>query len=200
MSKILCTIGPISQKYENLKKVLNFTNFVRLNGAHNTIEWHKNMSKLIKKINSKCKILIDLPGIKPRSNNERNILIKKNSKVIFYYGKLNLKKINGFIKIPLTKPIPYFKTINYFTVTDGKFNFKYISHKKNFIIGKSLQNFELLPKKGLNIPGSIYSDKLQEKVYINYLNKIRSLDIDAIGLSYVQNSKIIKKIKKKLLK
>ena len=89
MSNILCTIGPISQDYDNLKKILNHSNFVRLNGAHNTIEWHKRTSNLIKKINPNCKILIDLPGIKPRTANSENIIIKKNQIVQFYFAKKN---------------------------------------------------------------------------------------------------------------
>jgi len=197
MSKILSTIGPVSQSYQNLKKVLKYSNFVRLNGAHNTIKWHQNVSNLIKKIKPECKILIDLPGIKPRTANLENINIKKNDLVIFYYNKNKIFKKKSILKIPLTKPIPKFKKTDFFTVSDGKYNFKYINHKNNFITGKSTQDFILLPKKGINIPGSLYSDKLQEKIYLNFLSKIKKLKFDAIGLSYVQNSKIIKIIKSK---
>lgn len=197
MSNILCTIGPISQNYNNLKKILNHANFVRLNGAHNTIEWHKKTSNLVKKINPKCKILIDLPGIKPRTANTENIKIKKNQIVKFYFLKKKPKKQNNLLCIPLTKPLPKFSKIKNFTVSDGRYNFKYISSGKNFILGKSLNELNLLPKKGLNISGSIYSDKLQEKVYINFLKKISKFKVDAIGLSYVQNCKIIKSIRKK---
>tara|TARA_B100000795_G_C22805913_1_gene444895 strand:+ start:4661 stop:6019 length:1359 start_codon:yes stop_codon:yes gene_type:complete len=197
MSNILCTIGPISQDYDNLKKILNHSNFVRLNGAHNTIEWHKRTSNLIKKINPNCKILIDLPGIKPRTANSENIIIKKNQIVQFYFAKKKLENKNNYLKIPLTKPLPRFGKIKNFTVADGRYNFEYISNGKNFILGKSLHEINLLPKKGLNIPGSVYSDTLQEKIYLDFLKKISKLKIDAIGLSYVQNSKIIKSIKKK---
>ena len=197
MSNILCTIGPISQNYNNFKKILKHSNFVRLNGAHNTIEWHKKTSNLIKKINPNCKILIDLPGIKPRTANLNMLKIKKNQVVRFYFSKKKSTKQSSFLNIPLTKPLPKFKKIKNFTVSDGRYNFKYLSSGKNFILGKSLNEVKLLPKKGLNIPGSVYSDKLQEKVYINFLKKISKLKVDAIGLSYVQNCKIIKSIKKK---
>ena len=85
MSNILCTIGPISENYESLKKILKYSNFVRLNGAHNTVEWHRKISRLIKDINPKCKILIDLPGIKPRTANYNNVRIKKHQTVVFHY-------------------------------------------------------------------------------------------------------------------
>jgi pyruvate kinase len=197
MSNILCTIGPISQNYSNLKKILKYSNFIRLNGAHNTIDWHKKTSNLIKKIKPNCKILIDLPGIKPRTANLEAIKINKSQIVKFYFAKKNLNKKKNSLDIPLTKPLPKFGKIKNFTVSDGKYNFEYISRGKNFIIGKSIHEINLLPKKGLNIPGSIYSDISQERTYLNFLKKISKLKIDAIGLSYVQSSKIIKRIKKK---
>ena len=47
MTKILATIGPATEKISNIKKILNITNLVRLNGAHNTIGWHEKISKLL---------------------------------------------------------------------------------------------------------------------------------------------------------
>ena len=47
--KILPTIGPSSEKEESIRKILNFTNLVRTNGSHNSINWHENISKVIKK-------------------------------------------------------------------------------------------------------------------------------------------------------
>ena len=83
MTKILATIGPASESTLNLKRILKFTNLIRLNGAHNNIEWHEKISKKIKKINPNTKILLDLPGIKPRSQNKEDILIKK-SEILFF--------------------------------------------------------------------------------------------------------------------
>ena len=60
-----------------------------------------------------------------------------------------------------------------------------------------MQDFTLSKKKGLNIPMSIYDDKGQEKLYFKFLKKIEKFEIDLIGLSFVQNSKILKKIKQK---
>ena len=66
---------------------------VRLNGAHNNIEWHEKVSGLLKKLDKDVKILIDLPGIKPRSTNKDEIQIKKNEEIIFLYGKNKFKDI-----------------------------------------------------------------------------------------------------------
>ena len=47
---ILPTIGPVTSSYKNLKLVLSYSKFVRINGSHNKISWHKNISKIIKKL------------------------------------------------------------------------------------------------------------------------------------------------------
>ena len=59
MPKILATIGLATESIPQIKKILKFTNLVRLNGAHNQIEWHEKFQK--NKNKSKYKILLDLP-------------------------------------------------------------------------------------------------------------------------------------------
>ena len=196
MTNVLSTIGPATEDINNLKKIVKNSKFVRLNGAHNDLVWHKKTCSRIKKINPKCKILIDLPGIKPRTLNLNNEFIKRNQKILFYFGKK--KKINKGIKqIQISKPLPKFKNPNFFSVSDGKFTFKFISKGNNYIIGKSKENFTLLKKKGLNIPYSIYDNKFQEKVYLDFLKKIKDFKFDAIGLSYVQNHNLVDKMRHK---
>ena len=195
MTNVLSTIGPISGDINNLKKIVKHSKFIRLNGAHNNLDWHKKICSRIKKINPRCKILIDLPGIKPRTLNSQNILIKKNEKIIFYFGKRKKKK--NIRQIQISKPLPKFENPHTFSVSDGKFIFKFISKGKNYIMGKSKDNFTLLSKKGLNIPFSIYDNKFQEKVYLNFLKKIKNFNFDAIGLSYVQDHSLVIKMRYK---
>ena len=99
MSKILPTIGPKTEKLEDIKKIISFSDFLRLNGSHNTLNWHEKISKTIKSINPTTKILFDLPGIKPRTANKSKLEINLNDKVVFYFGK-SPKEIDG-IKIKI---------------------------------------------------------------------------------------------------
>tara|TARA_Y100000591_G_scaffold316930_1_gene326063 strand:- start:1525 stop:2883 length:1359 start_codon:yes stop_codon:yes gene_type:complete len=192
MADILSTIGPTTENIKNLKKIVTKTKFVRLNGAHNNLKWHYKICKLIKKLNPNCKILIDLPGIKPRTMNSKEVLIKKNEKVMFLFGKKNSKNIK---KIQISKPLPNFKKPKNFSVSDGKYIFKFVSRGKNYVIGKSNESFILKNKKGLNIPHSIYDNKFQERVYLKFLKKIEKFQFDAIGLSYVQNHHLVNKMR-----
>ena len=101
LMKILPTIGPETIKSKNLKYILNKTEIVRINSSHNTIAWHKSAIRKIKKIKPNSVILIDFPGVKPRTKNITPLKIKKNQIITFKYG--NNSKAN---EILLTKPLP----------------------------------------------------------------------------------------------
>ena len=195
--KILATIGPVSENINSIKKINKYTNLFRLNGSHNSLSWHKKISRRIKFISSDNKILLDIPGIKPRTDNKNNISIKKNDLVTFYFKKY-VNKEKKIIVVPLTNPLPSISpSIKNFSISDGLYLFKIVQVKKNILIGRSNQNFILQPKKGLNIPNSHYDNEQQSNLYLEFLNKIKSIKFDAIGLSYVQDDKIVNIVKKK---
>ena len=129
MTKILPTIGPATEDSNSLKFIIKKSDYVRLNGAHNTINWHQKISKTIKKINLETNILLDFPGVKPRTANEEKLNIKKNQIVIFYFHKP--KKYSNHLKIKITNPIPRLsKNLKYFSVSDGKYKFQVVRLKK----------------------------------------------------------------------
>ena len=157
MTKILATIGPISEG-KNLKYIVKKSEFIRLNLSHNSIAWHnKNINK-IKKIDLNKLILVDIPGIKPRTLNNKNLEIKKGQIIKFSYNKTSQNIIG------ISNPLPRIKSkIKYFSLSDGSHEFKFVSLKKNILTGISLHNFVLRSKKGLNLPFSVYDNFLQEK-------------------------------------
>jgi pyruvate kinase len=193
---ILATIGPTTCSNKNLKIISKYTNFLRLNGSHNSIAWHEKVSKEIRRINPKIKILLDIPGIKPRTLNKKNLPISENDNLIFYFKK---KPSNKLRCIELSKPLPKIKkNSKIFSITDGKYNFKITKIKKDYIQGKSLDDFVLFPNQGLNVPHSIYDEKSQESAYLKFLKKAKNIKYDAIGLSFIQSKKMVKKIKSDL--
>ena len=124
--KILPTIGPETVKTKNLKFILNKTEMVRINSSHNTIDWHIKTIKKIKKINSNTVVLVDIPGVKPRTKNSTPIFIKKNKIITFKYGFKS--KSN---EILLTRPLPK-------KIRNKKFGIVFlIKFKKKYLIVKS---------------------------------------------------------------
>ena len=121
--KILPTIGPISNSLRSIKILNKYSSIFRPNGSHNSIDWHKQTINRIKKINSQNQVLLDIPGVKPRTGNKEKVFIQKNQLVSFYYKKNNFKGLS----VPLTHPLPNIKKITNFTLSDGNFLFKIIS-------------------------------------------------------------------------
>ena len=59
-TKILVTIGPKSCSINSISNISKFTNYFRINGSHNSIEWHIKVSKRIKEICPESFILLDI--------------------------------------------------------------------------------------------------------------------------------------------
>ena len=192
--KILPTIGPATQKIKDLKFIFKYCSMARINTSHNNIKWHKKTISLIKKINPKIDILVDIPGIKPRTNNVKNIILKKNEIIDFGYKSKKSKR--KFIELTKKLPKKQGKINKFFSLDDGKILFKLIKFNKNIITGKALSECIIKPKKGLNIPYSIYDNNAQKKIYLKYLNKFKNSKLNAVGLSFVQNKDIIFYLKK----
>ncbi len=195
--KLLVTIGPVSQSEKSIRALSKTTNLFRLNGSHNTIAWHEKISKRIKRINPNAFILFDIPGYKPRTNNDNEIKIQVGDTIEFFYGIRDKNcKTN---RIGLSRPIPFVKVApNKFSLSDGQFEFETIEINTKKIIGRSKTSFTLLPRKGLNIPGSIYDNKKQQQNYSSFIRKAKSIKFDAVGLSFIQNASFLADIKKVL--
>ena len=64
-TKIVATIGPITANPTMLKKMYKAgMSVARLNGSHNSLDWHSKTIRLIKKTIPDCPILLDIPGKK----------------------------------------------------------------------------------------------------------------------------------------
>ena len=196
MTKILPTIGPKTESFSSLKKLSNYTNYFRLNGSHNSLNWHKKIYKRILSINSDAKILLDLPGIKPRTRNNKDIKVDLDQIVVFHYKKF--KKNNTLLKIKISNPFPVIKkNVKFFSISDGRHLFKIKKISANYVTAQSVSNFILKPQQGLNFPKSIYNEKKQFKIYSKFLKiYLKEIKTNAIGLSFVQTDNLVKKIKR----
>lgn len=192
MIKILVTIGPESANEISLREFSKNTNLFRLNGSHGTLEWHEKAITSIRKMCPDAFILMDIPGIKPRTNNKESISIAKDQEVVFGSNSKN----ENLLTVPLTKELPNHDTnFKKFSINDGQFEFEFISSGRGYIVGRSLSKFTLLEKKGINLPNSIYNETKQLEIYKEFLSRIGHLDIDGLGLSFVQTGELIHKIR-----
>ena len=192
MTRILITIGPASDTEELIEKFSHYDVLYRLNGSHADLAWHRDTVEKIRKKVKDAFILLDVPGVKPRTANNKNINIKKGQQVLFG----DYSKSSDLLHIPLTKPLPQLSVAEkMFSVNDGQFLFQVVEIGEQCIIGESQADFELLPRKGVNLPNSIYDEDIQLEIYTDFINEVHELDIDGLGLSFVQTAEIVRKVR-----
>tara|TARA_B100000768_G_scaffold171922_1_gene179675 strand:- start:2132 stop:3496 length:1365 start_codon:yes stop_codon:yes gene_type:complete len=194
MMKILVTIGPASLSEETIRHFSKKTNLFRLNGSHGDLNWHQDAIALIRSICPRAFILMDIPGIKPRTANTDVIKIVKGQMVSF--GEVRYNK--DIQHVNLTKPLPSFGTeLQNFSLNDGQFIFDIEQAFDGSVVGKSRESFQILPKKGINLPGSIYDEKQQIEIYSDFIEKIKTFEVDALGISFIQTGSAILELKQR---
>lgn len=191
----MVTIGPVSNNASDVEAFGKHTKLFRLNGSHSSVEWHEKAISLIRNTIPDAFILLDIPGIKPRTSNKHPIEIKSGQVVTF--SSPNLHSAGNFVN--LTKALPtYPEDLQSFSVNDGQYIFDVTNTTGDTISGRSLETFTLNPKKGINLPGSIYDENLQFEIYNEFISRIEHLEIDGLGLSFVQTGALVEKIKKQV--
>ena len=175
MINILATIGPSSDDSESIRFLATKTNLFRLNGSHNSLEWHDETIHKIRAIAPDAFILLDIPGIKPRTANENAVNIQQGEVVSF--GR---ERVEGADKhINLTKSLPIIdNAVDAFSVNDGQFWFDVERNNIHSISGQSRESLTLVPKKGVNIPNSVYEESLQKEIYLDFIDRASYLQVD----------------------
>jgi pyruvate kinase len=192
MTRILATIGPASDAEDLIEKFSYYDVLYRLNGSHGDLAWHKDTIRKIRRKVKDAFILLDVPGVKPRSGNKKNINIKKGQKVLFGDTDEPVKTLH----VPLTKPLPKIDIEEkIFSVNDGQFLFRVVEAGESYVIGESQADFELLPRKGVNFPASVYDEAKQLQIYSDFIEQVYELDIDGLGLSFVQTAELVSKVR-----
>lgn len=192
MIKMLTTIGPSCDRIDDIRFLTEKTNLLRLNGSHNTIEWHHKTIEKIRSVAPDSFILLDIPGIKPRTANSEPIEISKGDVISF--GR---EHVEGAIKhVGLTKNLPMMEdAVRLFSVNDGQFVFDVIQNNQHSVSGRSREAFTLIQKKGLNVPESVYEENLQKRIYLDFIKTVAHMDINGVGLSFVQTGKLVAEIR-----
>ena len=99
-TKIVATIGPKTANAKLLIKMYKAgMSMARLNGSHNTLDWHSSTIKLIKKTVPDCPILLDIPGKKIRTGKLLYEPIFKQNDIIII---TTTKGFNGEKKVSIT--------------------------------------------------------------------------------------------------
>ena len=197
-TKIVATIGPKTANEKLLKKMaLAGMSIARLNGSHNTLDWHSKVIKLIKRTLPDCPILLDIPGKKIRT-------VKLDFEPEFKIGDEIIltteKGQNGKDKVSITnnKLHNFVSKGDTIFADDGTLKFSVTKVDKKDIYIKAKTAGKLKSSKGINVPhvnigGNFITNRDKKMIAFAILNKV-----DLIGLSFIDSEQHLIKIKKLL--
>lgn len=199
-TKIICTVGPCCCGESSLKKLIRSgMNIARLNGSHNTLQWHGNVIKRIRAMDNTIAVLFDLPGRKIRTQNHKNdFYLSKGAEVIItsdenYKGKDKVSvNHNGLHR--------FLKKDDIFFADDGALKFKVEAIKGKDIVCRALTEGVLKGGKGLNVPRVKLNAASVTKADYKAVQFAVKSAVDWVGISFVENARQVRKIKKLLSK
>ena len=186
-TKIIATIGPATCTADKLRELYSAgMSIARLNGSHNTLEWHKEIIGLIHKTLPNTPILLDIPGRKIRTT---QLLFEPMFEVgdiiilttdISYDGKEKVPVNYNQFHIDLEPG----QTI---LADDGTLKFTIVKIINEDIFIRAETPGCLKSRKGINVPHvklntELITERDREMIRFSQENKI-----DYIGLSFVES-------------
>ena len=194
--KIICTIGPGSNNTQTLINLEKLgMNIIRLNGSHNTLDWHKKTISVIRKTLPNIPIIFDIPGTKIRLGEFKDKTLKINEEIVLTFNK----KYKGSEKLVINyqnilKKIKINKRI---FIDDGKIILKIKKKIGDDLICKSLVNGIILKNKGITFESvKLKNTNLISAKTKKYISFAKKNDLDFLGLSFTKSDIHIMEIKK----
>lgn len=161
-TKIVCTIGPASEKQTTLEAMIKAgMNVARLNMSHGSYDWHKKAAQTIRKAAKKTgepvALLLDLQGPKVRVGKLQiaSCELRADKTIVFTTGKINGKKI------PIDYPRLHqeIKKGHRMLLADGLMECVVEGVKGKDIKARVVVGGVLISHKGVNLPDTTISLK-----------------------------------------
>ncbi len=204
-TKIICTLGPASGTYDQIKKMaLAGMNVARINMSHGLYEEHQikidNVKKVRRSLGAPIPIMIDTKGPEIRIGTFKNGKIDVTEGMKFDF--VNEDIIGDETRVSITYKELYkdIKPDDRILLNDGLLVFKVLSISKNGVISAEAQNAGTLSdRKGLFVPNV--------KLNMPFLSEQDKRDLDfgikngaeMYAASFVQDGQSVKDIRDYLL-
>ena len=204
-TKIVATIGPASEKYENLVELMEKgVDTFRLNFSHGTHEQHKkvidNIVRLNKEYGTYIGILADLQGPKIRVGKiENNGIRFEKGEILTIVTKKEILGTKAAVYINYQSFASDVKVGEKILIDDGKLIFEVISSNgKNKVELKTLYGGVLSSNKGVNLPNTKISLPCMTPKDLKDLDFILTQPVNWIALSFVRSHKDIGDLRKRI--
>ena len=194
-SRVIATIGPASNNTDTLLKLRKAgMSVARLNGSHNTPEWHAETVKLLRNTVPDVPVLLDIPGRKIRT-------LQLTHEPSFNSGDTLILTTDSSHDGTEKVPVGFDRLHEKLSVGDGVFaddgtlSFVVEKIEGRDIYLRANMDGKLRSRKGINVPGidlgqSLVTDK--DRAMIEFA---KSIGVDYIGISFVESRAHIEAIR-----
>jgi len=186
-TKIVATIGPASNNAKSLLALQKAgMSIARLNGSHNSLDWHAEIIALIHKVIPETPILLDIPGRKIRTTQLAFEPQFEMGDTIILTTDTNF---DGKVKVPvnyenLHNDLEAGQTV---LADDGTLKFTIIKIDGRDIYLRAETPGCLKSKKGINVPFVKLNTKLVTERDLVMIKFAQDNGVDFIGLSFVES-------------
>jgi len=203
-TKIVCTLGPSSNKVETLVQLIHSgMDVVRLNFSHGTHEDHlltlQNVFEAVKRTGEQLAVLQDLQGPKIRIGDLSVPFIEMKQGGTFTLTTDSVQGSAGRVSTTyanLTRDVhPGDKIL----LDDGKIRLRVLEVKKNDVVCEVVVGGILSANKGINLPGVSVSAPSFTAKDLRDLEFGLKHDIDYVALSFVRTADDIRELRKVII-
>lgn len=193
-TKIVATIGPVSESYESLEALAHAgVNVFRLNFSHGTYAWHGEVIKRIRRLNKKSDqnfaILLDTKGPEIRSGDlSAPIELSAGDEMILSIDPHSKYEVNKKVGVSYDGFINDVEVGGKILVDSGVMSLEVLSKDEQDIVCKVLEDGTLTSRRHLNLPGKDVSlESITEKDWED-INFGIEMGVDFIALSFVRKA------------
>ena len=193
--KIVATIGPATNNEAALRELhASGMNIVRLNGSHNTLEWHADVIRLARRVLPQTPILLDIPGRKiwttdldPEPVFEAGDTLVLTTEI--GHGSDKKYSVNYGM---LHEDIEVGATV---LADDGTLRFTVTEVRGQEIVCRAEVSGQLKSRKGINVPSVRLRSKELTDRDREMLTFAKDNGVDFIGISFVESANHVALIK-----
>ena len=200
-TKIVATIGPSTEEYENLKPIIEAgVNVCRLNFSHGTHEDHKkrfdNIKRIEKELGRKIGILADMQGPKLRVGKFKNEFEILEDGQEFSFDNSEELGDKTRVQLPNVAILDALKVGDYVLINDGKIKVQVIEKTAGAVKTKVIVGGKISDRKGFNLPNTVVDLPVFTEKDLADLEFALSLGVDWVAASFVQTPDDVRYAKK----
>ncbi|MEY2341566.1 pyruvate kinase [Acidithiobacillus sp. IBUN Pt1247-S3] len=193
-SKIVCTIGPASDKSAILEAMLRSgMDVARINLAHGSIPEHAQRIQRIRaaaeRVGKRVAILADLPGPKIRIGTlPQAIQLKKGERLRLGPGAYREEQDQRYLPLELPNLARPLRKGDDVFLADGFLHLRVDAEKAGVLQCRVLIGGELRSHKGVNLPGLLLAGSALTEHDQELLRAILPLGVDGLSVSFVETA------------